>query len=311
MSNLGPVYEDDEDYSPSRMNAKGIIRDTGTNIMALAASKQIGLAIPTDTSAGLVKNVAYYVDYDSSFNRITFEPLFHRHTHSVNANSDEDGGSYLSIRHTNISEFADVQLTHLSDDTQTTWTTSASGGSITFESPADDAYHQLNTNAVAGNYITATLPGVKYQWDNPLKIQMQIGCTENANILIRAGIGNERIHETPSTSRRQMAIEGCDGHGTNWVMLNANGNSASLEVTATTIPLLDNKDTILLDHIPADSCNVYRNGTLNATSTTNIADDGASEMARLFRWGVKLQSGTDDIQFLLYYLKMLGNHSAN
>lgn len=108
-----------------------------------------------------------------------------------------------------------------------------------------------------------------------------------------------------------MAIEGCDGHGTNWVMLNANGNSGSLTVTATTAPLNSGGDnTYWLVHEPATSQKLYYNGVLMSTSITNIADDGASERLRLFRWGVKLPTGTLNITQQLFYVKITGNQKV-
>ena len=106
-----------------------------------------------------------------------------------------------------------------------------------------------------------------------------------------------------------MALEGCDGHGTNWVLLNANGSSASLEITPTTMPLNPGSvKNYLLEHIPATECNVYYGDVLNATSSTNVADDGTTEPYRLFRWGIKLPTGTVEIKQNLWWLKILGNH---
>lgn len=310
MSNLGPAYEDDENYSPHRANAKGILRDKGTAIVALATTKQLGAVCPTDTSGGLIKNVLYIVDYDTNFNRIQFIPVFHAHLHG-SEDSDEDGGSYLHIRQRNIDQFAEVNVTYLTDDTQTLWTTVATGGVITFENSGGDFWHQLDTLGTTGNHITATLPGIKFEWGTELWLQFQSGLDENSNILARAGIGIDNINDSPSTSRRQMAVEACDGHGTNWVLLNANGNSGSLEVTPTTIGLLSDKRTIMLEHSPATFARIYNNGIFNAESSTNVADDSSTDMDRLFKWGVKLPTGTDNIQFRFYFLKIIGNHKSN
>lgn len=310
MSNLGPVYEDDEHYSPSRNNAKGILRDTGSNIVAIATTKQIGLAMPTDTSGGLIKNVLYYADYDSNFNRIQFLPVFHRHLHG-SEDSQEDGGSYINIRHRNIETFAEAGITNIVKDPQSLYDFNSLNATLTYFESGNDALHRIDTLSVAGNYGNCDFSGIQFEWNNTMQLQFQLGLDENANILARMGTGTDRVNETPSTSRRQMAIEACDGHGTNWVMLNANGNSGSLVVTATTIALITGKRTIKLEHDPATTCKIYNNAILNATSITNVADDGRTDMRRLFRWGVKLPAGTDNINLDLFYLKILGDHGAN
>lgn len=309
MSGLGPIYEDDEHYSPSRANAKSVLRDTGSNIVALATTKQLGLVCPTDTSGGLVKNVLYYVDYDSNFNRIGFEPVFHKHLHTEN--TDEEGGTLLEMLQTNMSNFAEVNWIAHQSSPSGFWTINATNGTISIVQAAGDSYHIIDTLSATNNYITATMGGARLEFADRISLIFQTDLNRNTNILARTGLNADRISDTPSTSRRIMAIEGCDGHGTNWVMLNANGNSASLVVTATTVDLASGADhTFLLNHYPADSQTLDFDGTLNATSTTNIADDGSSERLRLFRWGVKLPTGTLNITQKLYYMRMIGNQKV-
>jgi hypothetical protein len=306
MSNLGPPFEDDEDYSPARANAKGVHRDTGANLVALASTKQLGLVIPTDTSGGLIKNVTYYVDYNSSFNRISFEPIFHTHYHDADTN--EAGGRFLDILNINMQEFVEVNWVAHQADPAGFWEINASNGVITKFGAAGDSYHMIDTLAATNNHITATMAGARFEWSDIITLIFQTDLNRNTNILARTGLNADRVSDTPSTSRRIMAIEGCDGHGVNWVMLNANGNSGSLVVTATTINLSSGADhTFLMQHIPADKQTLTFDGTLNATSITNIADDGTSERLRLFRWGVKLPAGTLNITQKLYYMRMIGN----
>lgn len=310
MSNLGPIYEDDEHYSPARANAKGILRDTGANIVALAPTVQLGLVCPTDTSGGLVKNVVYYTDYDSNFNRIGFEPIFHLHTHGPD-NTPEDGGRFLDILNENLLEFIEVNWVAHQSSPSGFWTINATNGTISIVQSAGDSYHMIDTLSATNNYITATMGGARLQFDDAINLMFQTDLNRNSNILARTGLNIDRISDTPSTSRRCMAIEGCDGHGTNWVMLNANGNSGSLTVTATTAPLNSGGDnTYWLVHEPATSQKLYYNGVLMSTSITNIADDGSSERLRLFRWGVKLPTGTLNITQQLFYVKITGNQKV-
>lgn len=311
MSNLGPVYEDDENYSPSRQNAKGITRDTGTALVALASTKQLGLVIPTDTSAGLVKNVCYYVSYDGNFNRLAFEPIFHTHTHGP-FSSHEDGGRLIDIYAENLLEFIEVNwITHQSAPGDFWNVQTSGGGAITLQQASGDSYHQIDTLTTTNNSITATMGGARLQFDDIIRVLFQTDLNRNTNLLARTGLNIDRVQDAPSTSRRQMGIEGCDGHGTNWVMLNANGNSASLVITPSTAPLNAGGDnTYQLKHYPADKCVLSYNGTDMATSTTNIADDGVSERQRLFRWGVKLTAGSLNLTQQLHYLRMIGNQNV-
>lgn len=306
MSNLGPIYEDDEHYSPHRANAKGILRDTGTAIVALATTKQIGAVCPTDTSAGLIKNVLYVVDYDTNFNRISFTPVFHTHTHVDN--TDESGGRFLDILNANMPEFVEINWVAHQSNPSGFWNIQGTNGVITYTNSGGESYHQIDTLSTTGNTITATMGGARLEFGDTINLLFQSDFLREANLLNRTGINIDRVQDAPSTSRRQMGIEACDGHGTNWVMINANGNSASLVVTPTTINIDDGVDnTYQLYHIPATSLQFFFTGTIAATSTTNIADDGASERQRLFRWGVKLAAGTSNVWQRLYYLRILGN----
>lgn len=310
MSGLGPIYEDDENYSPARANAKSITRDTGANIVALATTKQLGAVCPTDTSGGLIKNVTYIVDYNSSFGRIDFLPIFHKHLHS--SDTDEAGGRLLDILGDNFQEYAEFNwLNHQKTPTDF-WNLEALNATLTLVQSGGDSYHLLDTLSTTGNYGTATIGGARFEFSDTIHMIFQTDLNRNTNMLLRTGLNIDRTSDTPSTSRRQMGIEGCDGHGTKWVMLNANGNSGSLVVTATTIDISSGIDhTFYMIHTPATSLELWFDGTLNATSITNIADDGASERQRLFRWSAKLPTGTANIQQRLYYVRILGNQKVN
>src|ERR1044071_996753 len=214
MSNLGGKWEDDENYSPSRMDAKGILRDTGSNIIAIATTRQLGLVIPTDTSGGLIKNVTYYVDYDSSFNRIQFLPIFAKHLHD--SDTDAAGGSFFNIQHANSTNVIRIDMVPMST---ALWDNTATGGTLTLQNDGENTdggiYLQQKTTTTTNNLITSNLRGCNLSFADKLMFSMKAKLSHNSNLLIRFGINVDRVQDSQDTARRQMGLEGCDGHGTN------------------------------------------------------------------------------------------------
>jgi len=292
MSNLGPRWQDDEDYSPARMDAKTIVRDTGTNIMAIAVSRQIAAACPTDTSAGLVKNVLYVVDYDTNFNRLSFTPVFHKHTHS-DVDTHETGGSMLNMSLANTAEFFDLILPPVTEIFQIS--TVGTGPAATYDASPKNKI-KLDTGATSGNTISASLGGIFCDWSSQLVVQFRgnLGSGMGTNLLTRFGSGTDRIEDAQDTARRQMGIEGCDGHGVNWVIINANGGASSLTVTSTTAALdvAGSPAIYKLVHTPASSVVFSVDGTTIATSSTNVASSGSGDSARLLIFGIKTTTGS-------------------
>lgn len=302
MSNLGPKWEDDEHYSPGRMNAKDITRDTGTNIVAIATTKQLGAVCPTDTSGGLIKNVLYICDYDSNFTRVGFIPVFGKHMHD--ADSNEAGGRLLDIRFANSGKLLEVNHYFVDDSL---YLENNLNGTVTRISSTDDAYVEIKTLTATNNYANVTLSGPKVSFADKILLQFNAEVNLNSNILVRAGLNTDRVDEAQSTSRRQMGLEGCDGHGTNWVIINANGNTSSLTVTATTMPLNPGAEkNYKLFHTPATELRAYLDGVSNAVSTTNVASTGESTHLRLFRAGIKLPTGTTEKLMKLWHMQMIG-----
>ncbi|WP_411753292.1 hypothetical protein [Serratia sp. (in: enterobacteria)] len=308
MSNLGPRWQDDENYSPARMDAKTIFRDTGTNIVATATTRQLGLVCPTDTSGGLIKNVLYYVDYDSSFNRLGFEPVFRKHLH--NATTAEAGGRLLDIEFANLSNVGRIEMVSLRDldgwDIET-----GSGGTAVYDDtiPAHKFETGVTTGAYAGGCIKS---GLDFAFDDNLAFQFGLDTNANSNLVIRVGLNVDNTNQTPNTAIRKIGIEGCDGHGVNWVLINGNGNSGSQIVTATTMPLSTTFiNAYALFHIPATENRVYKNGISNAVSTTNIASDGDTDKTRVMRASIKLAVGTTTKKLWISYYQIVGNIAGN
>lgn len=293
-SNLAQRYEDNEDYSPGRMDAKSILRDTGANIVATATTKQLGIVIPTDTSGGLIKNVAYYVDYDSSFNRIQFLPIFHKHVHS--ADTDADGGTLYDIFFNNSSKVVKIDQ-FIDTQAEAVWQSSNNGTGVTGLNrvrSSPNSFMQLLTGVTANNATTALLCGIGVVFSSKMMFNIKAKLSHNANLLARIGMNVDRAHDTQSTSRTQMGLEGCDGHGTNWVIINANGNTSSLTTTPTTAVLNPVSSTVYkIQHIPATECRLYVAGVSNAVSTTNVANGNSTNEDKLFTVCVKTTDTTE------------------
>jgi|ERR1041385_2033112 hypothetical protein len=289
MSNLGPQWEDDEDYSPARMDAKTIVRDTGTAIVGIATSRQIGAACPTDTSGGLVKDVLYVCNYDSGFERVQFIPVFGKHLH--NSSSNQDGGSLLDIHQANYGNMTDFLIRPIAGDFDVTVT----GGTAASDSTPKNKI-KFDTGATNNNKSNgvATM-GIALDFGQTVVVGARLQVSDNANIVTRFGCSTDRIEDTQDTARRQAGIEGCDGHGINWVIINANGTSASLHVQTTTAPLINtigSGDSFKIVNIPATECRLYLAGVSVGVSTTNVAGDGDTDNTRPFVLGVKTTTTT-------------------
>jgi len=168
------------------------------------------------------------------------------------------------------------------------------------------------TSAANNDLTTARGIGIRYEWGSMLTLQFKANASHNSGLLARMGIGTDRIEDSQDTARIQMGIEGCDGHGTNWVILNANGNTASLTTTPTTSPVLEaNKTGYALSHIPAIEVRLYEDNVSTGVSTTNVASSGSSDANRLFIWGIKVTSGAVIKSIELRHAIVVGNPSSN
>ena len=305
MSNLGPQWEDDEDYSPARMDAKTILRDTGTAIVAVASTRQLGAVCPTNTSGGLIKDVLYVCNYDGGFDRVAFVPVHGKHTHS--ADTAEQGGTLMDIYQANTANVIQIDMFHIN---VADWKvdTVGTGGVFAYDELTTSGVLRVETGATTGNCKTGSIGGGRLTFTKKISWQAKIEINANTALLTRFGINVDRVDEAQNTARRQMGIEACDGHGVNWVIINANGNSASLHVQATTAPITT-RYSYKLVAIPSNEVRLYTNGTSNAFSTTNVAFDSDTDGFRLTRAGIKATSNTNRMIWL-FVMKILGDPGA-
>lgn len=308
MSNLGPVFEDDEHHSPGRGNAGKIVRDTAENILAIADTKQVGAAIPTTTFGGLIANVTYVPLYNASFVRTGWKAVSGMHDHS--SDTDVDGGSFLNIKFANIENVQEITR-WLSPIPEDFVVTKVGTGTLTKVTSGAEGYLQLITSGASNDLITALATGPRLEWDTLMSLQLKMDISNNSSLLARLGINTDRVEDAQDTARRQMGMEACDGHGTNWVIINANGNTSSLVPTATSAALAEGGRTgYALVHIPATEVRLYKDGVSVGVSTTNVASSSGSDSSRLFIWGLKTTTGsTRNIKLRLAYI--IGKISAN
>lgn len=307
-ANLGPVFEDDEHHSPGRANAGKIVRDTAENILAIADTKQVGAAIPTTTAGGLVAGVEYIPIYNASFVRTGWQAVAGKHKHD--ADSDVAGGSLLDIQFANMRNVM-LMSRWLSPIPTDFLVTKVGTGDLTRDTSGDLPL-KCEASATNNDLTTARGIGLRYEWDTKLTLQFKANMSHNSGLLARMGIGTDRVEDSQDTARRQMGIEGCDGHGTNWVIINANGNTSSLTPTPTTAVLNEaNKTGYALVHLPAVEVRLYKDEVSNAVSTTNVASSSLTDTHRLFIWGIKVTSGGVAKRIELRHAIVLGKPSSN
>jgi hypothetical protein len=292
------------------MDAKTILRDTGTNIVAVATTRQLGAVCPTDTSGGLVKDVMYVCQYDGFLQRIQFVPVSGKHDHS--ADTAETGGRLMDIYQANTANVVQLDMFHINLSDWKVDTVGAGGGFV-YDEGTTTGKLKISTGNVSGNCKTGSIGGGTITFSDKISWQSKIEFSHNTSLLTRLGIGVDRVDETQNTTRRQIGIEGCDGHGVNLVVINANGNSASLHVQATTAPIINAPTGVKnykIINLPANECRLYLNGVSVGVSTTNVALSGDSDGLRLMRVGMKTTSANDRWLYL-HLMKILGNPGSS
>lgn len=307
-ANLGLPFEDDENHSPPRANAGKIIVDTAENIQAIPTDKQVGAVRPTNTAAGLVEGVTYVPIYNSSFIRTGWQAIAGKHLHD--ADTEVAGGALLDIHFANLRNV--ILFTRwLSPIPSDFVVTKVGTGDLTRDATGEYPL-KCATSASNNDLTTARGIGIKYEWNTKLALEFMSNCSHSSGLLARMGIGTDRIEDSQDTARRQMGIEGCDGHGTTWVIINANGNTSSLTPTPTTADLLEaSKTGYALVHLPAEEVRLYKNEVSVGVSTTNVASSGNTDPDRLFIWGIKVTSGAVIKNISLRHALLLGKPSAN
>lgn len=308
MTGLGRLFEDDEHHSPNRANAGKIVVDTAENILAIAEDKQVGAVRPTNTAGGLIAGVTYVPIYDINFNRTGWQAISGRHLHD--ADTEVAGGSLLNIQLANLANVMLMSrwLAPIPED----FVVSKVGTGVLQRKTSSEWGLELQTSSANNDLTTARGVGLRYDWDAKLTLQFKSDTSHGSGLLARMGINTDRVEDSQDTARRQMGIEGCDGHGANWVIINANGNTSSLTPTPTTAPVLESsKKSHALVHKPAEEVRLYVDDVSVGVSTTNVASSSTTSPERLFIWGIKTTSGVVVKEIELRHALICGKPSSS
>ena len=302
-ANLGVDLEDDH-LSPLVFKAKTVLVDEGDELVNVPNSAQVGLLNCIKDGSGFDAGVAYVPVYDPDTMLITeIRPIFRKHLH--NTLNDMDGGTLLDIKHANSGLQAELNLL---TPQPTDFEEFGTGGSLSINRAEglSDRRLKLASSAVSGENYSAVAAGSKVKFDFNLELQTRIELSHNSNIAARIVINGDRLDQTQSTSRRQGGIEGCLGHGTNFVIITANGNTSSLEVTQTLLDLATSFFTAQLFMKPGFETRFYKDGVSQAaSSSTSTPSNGTSDADKLLTYSVQTNtSEARDIDF--WWAKIIG-----
>lgn len=287
MPNLGGLRTL-EQLSPDKSNASSVVSLTYTEMANLPTNVQVGLVHCLSTGGGFIKDVIYRPIYDESFVRTSWLAVVQKHKHD--ADDDISGGSLIDIYYANGDKAALIDYYKL-NTSEFRFFGSFSGGSYGFDDSESNTTSVAQvTGITANNNITAQGDGIRLLWSNIMRWDMRIRCSHNSALVVRLGVNVDRLDESQSSSRAQIGIEGCDGHGTNWVIITANGDSGSLTATATVLSLISAADLYTMKFVPATEARLYYAGVSQAASgvgSTPDADSGSTDANKQWRMGIK------------------------
>lgn len=292
MPNLGGLRTL-EPLSPDKHNANSIISMTYQEMAALPTSVQVGLVHCLTTGSGFIKDVIYKPIYDGSYIRTSWLAVVQKHNHS----SDDDvaGGTLIDIYYANGDKAALIDYYKLNSSEFRVFG-SYSGGSYGFDdSESNTTSVALFTGNTANNNITAQGDGIRLLWGSVMRWDIRLRCSHNSTLVVRAGVNVDRLDQTQSTSRAQIGIEGCDGHGTNWVIITANGESGSMTATSTILSLVSAADLYTMKFVPAVEARLYYAGLSQAASgagSTPKLSSGSTDADKQWRMGIKATNAT-------------------
>lgn len=290
MSNIGGLRTL-ESLSPDKHNAMGVVKLTSSEMAALPITTQVGLIHCLDTGNGFVKDVIYKPIYDGSFNRTAFVPVVQAHDHS--ANDDVSGGSLIDIYYANGDKAALIDYYKI-NISEFRLFGSFSGGGVGFDdSEADTTSVSLSTGITPNNNLTIQGDGIRLLFSSKMRWDFRMRASHNSGITLRAGVNIDRLDQSQSTSRRQIGVEGCAGHGTNWVIISANGNSGNLTATQTLLPINSVADLYSMLFVPALEARLFYAGVSQAASPAGATpSNGNSDHDKLWRFGVQTTNST-------------------
>ena len=290
MSNLGGLRTL-ESISPDKANANAVLQLTGTEMAAIPTNVQVGLVHCLETSGGFTKDVIYKPIYDEFMVRTSWLAVTQKHNHD--ADDDLAGGELIDILYANGFKAALIDYYKI-NSSEFRFFGSYSGGSWGFDdSVADTTKLMLFTGNTTNNNITAQGDGVRLLFSKKMRFDVRIEVSHNTGIAVRLGVNIDRLDQSQSTSRRQIGLEGCYGHGTNWVIITSNGNSGNLTATQTLLPINSAADLYSILFTPALEARFYYAQVSQAASPAGATpSNGNTDHDKQWRMGIKTDNTT-------------------
>jgi hypothetical protein len=274
--------------SPARLNRKTI--HVGTEAEIGAMFRYPGMVVfCTSGTTNMITNEMYKRDaLDQSWIPVGLI----RHYHD--ANTDIAGGSLNDIlfRGSGNLFYIDCMNAVLGDFM-----------SFTSGAPAvlDNNYGgfiDMITGAATNSTVSIRKPGVAMDSGNPARMITKVYSSSNTYETIKVGWIMERVDEANDT-RAKFGYEMCDtiNSARNWELTSSDGTIRS---TTTTTSLANAGHAgMKIIHTPGVSEQLYRNGTLTTTKTSNVSITGGFRAETGFQCGVKSNSTAS--RFIRFY----------
>lgn len=205
---------------------------------------------------------------------------------------DQDGGRESDILLANISQTIDIDKRY--SKKADFWQTITSTGVI-----SDDATNgriAIQTGATINSTAQLTDGGsrkLNFAIESGFESTLQV--SSNTNFQLKVGIAAEDVGAS-NTSTAKYGIEGCSSSGTVFLVYSGSGSVRSTVTTAANI-VTGAADVYLVEHIPATSVTLTKNGTLLATKLTDIPATGLTGNNNLYKAGIKCTAGEDKILY--------------
>jgi hypothetical protein len=279
------IWHDGTFGSAYLLNKGAVQKMPGTSIAAIASTDiEPGWLIYCEsTGGGYTANNLYQRNEDNTaFDIVGLKG----HTH-IDSNS---GGALYEVGIDNIP----VSLKYDKRNARATsfWSTIVTSGTIT-----DDATNgcvQVQSGATSGGSATISDGGArKLNFSKPSAFETTLEVTSATNFQVKLGVRAEDINGGNLTPAK-YGIEACSSSGTNWLVFSSDGTTRSTLATSTPVAT-GAADVYRVECDPGTEVRFYKNGTLQATKTTNIPSTGTTGNNDLYRAGVKNSAAENKI----------------
>lgn len=284
--------------SPARLNRKTI--QVGTEAQIGAMFRYPGMVVfCTQGTTSMITNEMYKRDsLDQSWIPVGLIKHYH------DANTDIAGGSLTDIlfRGSGNLFYINCMNAVLGDFMDFT-----SGAPAILDDNENSGFIDMITGAATNSTCSIRKPGVGMDSGQSARMITKIYSSENTYETIKVGWIMERVDESNDT-RAKFGYEMCDtiNSARNWELTSSDGTIRS---TTTTTQLANaGLAGMKIIHTPGVSEQLYRNGTLLTTKSSNVSISGTFRAETGFRCGIKSNSTAS--RFIRFYgLVVIGTES--